>query len=105
MRRYSAIADNELSYSADMPRFLAWPFDTAGGECGDVIIVCMDGQCLDYLALDSGEFGEFGVIGEDGIYRPILADIPHLFVPFDGLSHQAIVINASETRRRLERER
>jgi hypothetical protein len=96
--------DTDYLYSPDTPPWVAWPFDSAGGRCGDHIAIWIDGERYDYLALDSGAFGHHCVLDAEGCH-PIAADVPVHLAPFEGLSHRAErVINVSERRRRRKRE-
>lgn len=96
--------DTDLSFHSDQEPFLAWPFDVAGGQCGDIILVIAGEDWDLYKALDSGGFGHHCVM-EGDMCHPIVVDIPMFFAPFDGLSAEVRVVNVSAQRRKMERRR
>ena len=100
---YCDTYNTEYSFHPDQAPFLAWPFDVAGGQCGDDILVTINDKKYWYKALDSGLFGKHRVIQSDGYCAPIAVDIPEFFAPFDGLSHVARVVNVSEEWRKFNR--
>lgn len=85
----------DLLYSPNIDPWVAWPFDAAGGQCGDDIAIWIDGVRYDFKAWDSGDFARFCVRDGD-VCHPIVADIPAHLAPFEGLSHRARVINLSQ---------
>ena len=100
---YCDTTNTEYSFHPDQPAFLAWPFDVAGGECGDTILVTVNGKKHWYKALDSGHFGKHCVVQPDGTCARIAVDIPMFFAPFEGLSHVAKVVNVSEEWRKFNK--
>jgi hypothetical protein len=69
--------------------WVVWDFAVNGGECGDPIMIEVDGIRYIYPARDSGQFGHHCVMQLDGSCPPIAVDIPeHVWagLGFGGLS-------------------
>ncbi len=82
---------------------IAWPFDVAGGQCGDIIRIEADGQVFHWPAIDSGAFGRHCVRQLDGSCPRIGADIPEfLWWKHPRLSTLGTVVNLSERARHEE---
>jgi hypothetical protein len=102
---YCDTANTDYSFRPDQSPFLAWPFDVAGGECGDTILVIVNEKKYWYKALDSGGFGKHCVVQPDGACARIAVDIPTFFAPFKELSHKVRVVNVSEEWRKFHERR
>ena len=88
--------------------WVAADVDNGPFSCFDWLTICPEGGvCKTLQVLDSGPLSLFCVMGEDGICRDILIDVPeHVAIGwFPGLSTPVRVIDASAVRQRWELER
>lgn len=65
-------------------------------ECGDEILLYVDGRGYRFKAFDAGPLHRYYV--EEHKDLPILVDVPAPLSPFDGLSSPVTVINVSTLR-------